>query len=227
MSRTLAVVPVRGSRGAKTRLSSIFSEQERARLVWRMTSRVLTAIDEAGSIDHVLIVTHEPDTVLNQVGQAPHYTVVLQPRARTGLNAAVELGRDWARAHGYDRMLALSADLPILDASDVRRAVNQRAPVVIAPDRHGTGTNALMLPIEATQADRPFAFRFGDQSCRYHLEEAHRLGLDVATIIAAGLQLDLDTPEDWYFLPPTTRDEMLATVMDHADALTGRHARQR
>lgn len=228
VSRTLVIIPIRGSHGAKTRLASMFSAEERAQLVWHMAATVLTAIDDAGVVDHVLIVTHEPDAVLRHIGHASHRTVIAQPRADTGLNTAVGIGRDWAIAHWYQRMLVVSADLPTLAAADVRTLVGRSDPVVIAPDRHGTGTNALLLRLEASDhetaiAGGPFTFGFGETSYNHHAEEARRLGLEAATIIAEGLQLDLDTPDDWSRLPPMTRDRMLIVVGHAADEpLTGR-----
>jgi 2-phospho-L-lactate guanylyltransferase len=79
----------------------------------------------------------------------------------------------------------------------VRNLLRRDAPVVLAPDRHGTGTNALMLRLGNGPDDgRDFAFHFGPGSYALHVDEAHRLGLDVATSLTAGTALDLDTPDD-------------------------------
>src|SRR5690606_422821 len=86
--------------------------------------------------------------------------------------------------------------------------VRRDAPVVIAPDRHGRGTNALMLRLRAGQSrpDVPldpdeqsgpvFRFQFGPGSYVLHRAEAERLGFDVATANMPGTALDLDTPAD-------------------------------
>jgi 2-phospho-L-lactate guanylyltransferase len=67
---------------------------------------------------------------------------------------------------------------------------------VLAPDRHGTGTNALLLRCDPAADGPAFRFHFGPDSYARHVDEAHRLGLDVVTAITAGTALDLDTPED-------------------------------
>jgi 2-phospho-L-lactate guanylyltransferase (CobY/MobA/RfbA family) len=43
---------------------------------------------------------------------------------------------------------------------------------------------------------RSFTFHYGQDSYAHHVDEAHRLGLDVATSFSAGTALDLDTPDD-------------------------------
>ena len=100
---------------------------------------------------------------------------------------------------GRESMVALMepgdlfGDLPLLTAGDVQHIVRRDAPVVISPDRHGTGTNALLLRNGAAQ---DFGFMFGPGSYERHVEEAHRLGLEVATSVTPGTAIDLDTPED-------------------------------
>lgn len=213
MSGTIAVIPIRGSHGAKTRLSGAFTEQERARLVWHMFAHVLAAVEQSRAVDHVLVVTREPAAVDCQAGEGSRRTVLFQPAERPGLNAALDLGREWARAYGYERMIALPADLPTLTALDVRRLVGQDSPVVIGPDRHGTGTNALVLQLDdAADPEQSFFFHFGGESRMRHVDEAHRLGMGVSTVFADGVQLDLDTPEDWVALPASNREFLLAIV---------------
>ena len=112
-------------------------------------------------------------------------------------------------------MLVVSADLPDVDAADLRamlprpareaagdgspeapRAVRggalpKEAAVRIAPDGAGTGTNALYV--------RPpglFAFAYGEGSYRRHLEQGRALGAGVERVDRPGLRFDLDTPDD-------------------------------
>ena len=66
------------------------------------------------------------------------------------------------------------------------------ASAVIAPDRHGTGTNALCL-----SAGLAFETRFGEDSFRAHIAGARRLGATATTRPTLGLGLDIDTETDW------------------------------
>jgi len=217
--RTLAVVPMRGAVGAKTRLAPIFCPEERACLAWTMLTHVLDAIAASGAVDHTLVVSREPDEVRRQVGDAPNQTILSQPPGLGGLNAALALARDWAVAHGYEAMLVLPGDLPLLHPADVAHVARLPEPVVFTPDRHGSGTNALLLRLERPET-HAFAFAFGAKSFHHHADEARRIGLDAATAIAPGIARDLDTPEDWRALPPETRERLLAAIAEPACAVT-------
>jgi len=175
-------------------------------------------LDASGAIDHMLIVAREPEEMARQLGEAPNPTVLPQPETLTGLNAALELGREWARAQGFTAMLVLPGDLPLLDAADVHTMALSDASVVIAPDRHGEGTNALFLRLDLEEGEHRFAFAFGTGSFRHHRSEARRLGLDHATMSAPGIALDLDTPEDWLDLPADVREALCAGIREPAEA---------
>ena len=63
--------------------------------------------------------------------------------------------------------------------------------VAIVPDRHGTGTNALVLAPPG--AIRP---AFGEGSCVRHVAAAREAGVPYAVEETPSLALDLDTPAD-------------------------------
>jgi 2-phospho-L-lactate guanylyltransferase len=63
--------------------------------------------------------------------------------------------------------------------------------VVIAPDRHGQGTNALLL--------RPpdvIDFQFGPRSAQMHARRALDAGAQLRWFRSDSICLDLDSPED-------------------------------
>jgi 2-phospho-L-lactate guanylyltransferase len=62
---------------------------------------------------------------------------------------------------------------------------------VIVPDRHGDGTNALVVPTGGE-----FDFRYGPGSSDAHRHEATRLGLTWRLVQRADVALDLDTIDD-------------------------------
>jgi 2-phospho-L-lactate/phosphoenolpyruvate guanylyltransferase len=63
--------------------------------------------------------------------------------------------------------------------------------VAIVPDRHGTGTNALLLaPPDAIGP------AFGPSSCARHADRARRAGHEAAVEPVDSLSLDVDTPDD-------------------------------
>ena len=88
----------------------------------------------------------------------------------------------------------LFADLPLLTRHDVELlAAAPAETIAMAPDRHGTGTNALSLPLPAA---RGFTFCFGPDSFALHHAEADRLGIRIEQVRSQGLARDVDMPED-------------------------------
>src|SRR3546814_18344636 len=59
---------------------------------------------------------------------------------------------------------------------------------LLAPDRHGSGTNAIAL-----MAAAPFEFAFGENSLALHRTTS---GRRAAIVRRLGLSLDVDTPDD-------------------------------
>jgi len=136
------VVPVKDLAGTKSRLGPVLNPGARAGLTLYMMGRVVRALHEAG-IGDVCVVSPDP-IVLNEAlgrGATPH----LQ-RSR-GLNPALEEGRARALAAAASTLLVLPADLPLLEAGDVRavlEAAGEGPGVVLSPDGARSGTNALL-----------------------------------------------------------------------------------
>lgn len=193
----VVVVPARGLTGAKTRLAAALSPEARASLTERMLGRVVRVALEAEVAAAVLVVS--PDgAALDVVSRVDRRVVPLpQDVAMPGLNPALEQARRWARQRGAAAMLVLFGDLPLLTANDVQALGWADAPVVLAPDRHGRGTNALLVRLGDDDPQVEFRFQFGAGSLDAHLAEATRLGLEAVTVISSGTAFDLDTPEDW------------------------------
>jgi 2-phospho-L-lactate guanylyltransferase len=184
-----AVVPVKDLWGTKSRLEPILDPGARAGLTLYMMGRVVSALKEAG-VENVCVVS--PDRIVLDQARERRAAPLLQESR--GLNPALEEGRRWAMDRGASVVLVLPADLPLLDAEDVRAVLESagEAPsVTISPDTARAGTNALLLrPPEAL----PFAF--GPNSYEAHLRAARERGLDVRVCERSHLSFDLDTAED-------------------------------
>jgi 2-phospho-L-lactate guanylyltransferase len=198
VTRTSVVIPLRGLHGGKSRLAPILDLLQRTRLVRSMARHVVSIVLDSGIDGAVYVVTRDPGLDWLIADGDPRVNVLCQPRSHPGMNAAIDLGRQAALAGGAERVLIVPADLPRLTVDDVEVILGSVAPVTIAPDRCGDGTNALLLA--ATPALFRFVFHFGQHSRRRHGEEADRLGLDVDTLVSPGFQVDLDTPDDWAML---------------------------
>ncbi len=113
----------------------------------------------------------------------------------SGLNQALEEASRLAVQNGAGAILVLPADLPYLQAEDVRNLIelgrNPRS-VVLAPAQRDGGTNALLMNPPGL-----IRFVFGESSYRRHSELAQPAGACVHVYRSPGTDFDLDLPEDW------------------------------
>lgn len=196
--QTVALIPVRSLTSGKSRLAGALEDDQRSDLIGAMLGDVIAAAIGSGVVDRVIVISPD-EAVLSLAGQLNRELVTLRQEPESpGLVAALDQGRAFATDRGAAAMLILFGDLPLLGTIDVRAMVASVAPVVISPDRHGRGTNALLLRSGQGSSDAlgQFQFRFGEESFQRHLAEADRLALTAATVVTAGTSLDVDTPAD-------------------------------
>jgi 2-phospho-L-lactate/phosphoenolpyruvate guanylyltransferase len=91
-----------------------------------------------------------------------------------------------------ERVLLVPGDCPALDPDEVEALLARTAPVVIVPDRHGTGTNALVLAPPDVMAPA-----FGEGSFERHSGLARAAGTEPEVADVKTLGLDVDTPDDF------------------------------
>ena len=191
---TVALVPVKRLNRAKSRLAPALSRRERASLARNMLAHVLEAIDRSGVVDTIVVIG--PGVEAGEWG-LPHDAVPLA-QSRHGLNNALEEGRQWAISQGADALLIMFADLPLLTPQDVMGMVelgSRPGTVVLAPDRHRRGTNALFTrPIGLAR------FAFGPDSYNRHAALALQAGANLQVYSSQGTALDVDTPDDLSFI---------------------------
>ena len=195
---TAAILPVKRLASAKQRLGASVADPFRVRLARAMVSDVLSALSRASSIEQVIVVTAEPAVASDA---RAHGALVLVDRDEAGQSAAVGIGIKRAMADGLERVLCVPGDCPALEPDELDRLLSDaralgghtdaRAEVVIVPDRHGTGTNALLLhPPDAIEPS------FGPGSCERHLDLARAAGVRWRLEHPPSLLLDVDTGED-------------------------------
>ena len=168
--RTVAILPIKSFNGAKQRLANTMSPGAGGRSPRRCTRTSWSRSDVRGRSIGVLVVTADSNAqqiaggygamVLGDDGQGHN------PAARRGIRAALE--------SGAERALLVPGDCPLIDPSQldelIGRDVDERS-VLIVPDRHGTGTNALLM----TPPDS-LAPAFGPGSCQRHAASAQPRG---------------------------------------------------
>jgi 2-phospho-L-lactate/phosphoenolpyruvate guanylyltransferase len=189
--RTAAILPIKSFAKAKQRLGDAVGGHDREQLAAAMVGDVLDALRAVPQIDEVIVVTAEPQAA--RAAQSAHATVVDDPE-EIGQSAAAGRGIDAALARGAQRALLVPGDCPAVDPIEVAQLLEKITPepsVVIVPDRHGSGTNALLLT--PPQAVAP---AFGTGSFARHAAFAHAAGATVKVADLPSLGLDVDTPGD-------------------------------
>jgi 2-phospho-L-lactate guanylyltransferase len=195
---TTAIVPVKGLSDANGRLTSLLSAAERSRLAEALFLDLIVKLPRSRCIDDLMIVTSD-ESVARQARWFGH--MVLVEDEDRGHSEAAKAGAQAAIEEGADRVAMLPVDCPMLDIDDLDAHVG-RSPrtVLIVPDRHATGTNALVL----TPPDI-FEPAFGPDSCARHVSRARASGISFALEAVESLAADLDGPEDYALL----RDQLL------------------
>jgi 2-phospho-L-lactate guanylyltransferase len=200
--RTAAVLPVKRFARAKQRLGPSVADTRRLKLARAMVADVLFALAETETIERVVVVTNEPSVAA--AGGRGGALIVADP-AEESQSAAVKLGVRRALEGGIERVLCIPGDCPALDPADLDSLLGAPAEeprdsqgrparggqVVIVPDRHGTGTNGLLL----TPPDA-IAPSFGPDSCERHRALALAAGIACRVERPSSLLLDIDTGED-------------------------------
>jgi 2-phospho-L-lactate guanylyltransferase len=187
----VAIVPVGSLDGAKSRLGAVLDAEERLDLTLRLARSTIAAAVAAERVAEVLVITPEDTirTMAVELGARP----LLQ--RDSGLNHGLVAARGEALAAGASAILILPIDLPNVTAAaidEVAAALTEAARplVAIVPDRHGRGTNALLIaPPEAIDVC------FGGDSALAHEASARAIGARLV-VLGGPLALDLDTPDD-------------------------------
>jgi 2-phospho-L-lactate guanylyltransferase len=194
--RTVAILPVKRFGIAKQRLSDGLEPATREALVQAMFTDVLRSLRPAG-VDEIVVVTASP--VARQIAGESGATVIEDQE--TGHNDAAMLGIRAAIEKGAERVLLVPGDCPVLDTAEVDAllAMPTTPPsALIVPDRHGTGTNALLItPPDALTPS------FGSGSRRRHATLAAERGVNAEIVEVPSLALDIDTPADLAALAAT------------------------
>ena len=196
---TIAILPVKSFGAAKQRLAAALGAGSRQALAQAMFSDVMASLRRVPGLDSVVVVTADRVAESAALGERVQ---VLRDTAQAGQSAAAQIGIEFAQASGFDRVLLVPGDTPLLDPGEVaalmRRGLDEGIGALIVPDRHGEGTNALLLsPPDAIDPS------FGPGSCERHLAAARAAGLACAVERVPTLALDVDTGQDLELLAAT------------------------
>jgi 2-phospho-L-lactate guanylyltransferase len=185
-----AVLPVKRFDAAKQRLAGGIDEGRRRELAGAMVADVLEAIGNARAIERLIVVSGDP--IAQELAAQAGAEVVPDPEDAGHVEAA-QAGIARAEADGAERVVLLAGDCPLLDPRELDRLLTgvPGTYVGIVPDRHGTGTNALLLSPPGAIVPA-----FGEGSRRHHVDAARAAGIPFGIEELPSIELDLDTPAD-------------------------------
>jgi len=186
-----AIVPVKPLRWGKSRLAGVLSQEERTDLNSQLLTHTLETLKAIPEIEHVLVISRDPAAL--SLARS-HGARTVQEKGAPELNVALARATIVARNYSTSGVLIVPADLPLLTPEDVHAMLElaKDPPVVVlAPDRHNQGTNALLVcPVGLIEYD------FGPGSFQRHCERARQAGARLEICELPSIALDMDLPED-------------------------------
>jgi 2-phospho-L-lactate guanylyltransferase len=194
---TIAILPMKQFDKAKSRLAEAVDYGHRRAIAEAMFTDVLVAARRATGIDGIVVITS--DRAAARIAGGYGATVI--DDTASSHSEATTLGIARAVAQGATRVLLIPGDCPLLDPKELDTLLE--LPVtgptaMIVPDRHGAGTNALLLtPPDALTPS------FGEGSRQRHTELAAAQGSTAEIVEVPSLALDIDTGEDFTLLQET------------------------
>jgi 2-phospho-L-lactate guanylyltransferase len=189
---TWAVVPVNAFHRAKSRLAEVLDPAARIALARATCVHVLGVLRASPGLAGTLVLT--PDEAVAACARRLGAEVLEDPVGERRLAHLVDPALEELAARQAQAALELLADLPALRVEDVGTllAALRQAAVVVAPDRHERGTNALALRPPAAMRS---CFGHEDSLAR-HVAAAAAHGLSVEVVRSPSLALDVDRAED-------------------------------
>ena len=201
-SHLWAVVPVKPLRRAKSRLARALKADQRAALARSVFARTIDVLASVDRIEQTLVVSS--DLTVHDIARSKGALALAE--SEPGLNVALSQACALAASRAASGVLIVPTDLPLLTAHDVESLIDlacEPACLVIAPDRRGEGTNALLL--RPPHIIRP---AFGPSSFEAHQARATVASLPAHVYRSPTLALDIDRPSD------LERYQELARVLD-------------
>jgi 2-phospho-L-lactate guanylyltransferase len=186
-----AVLPVKEFEGAKQRLSSALSPEERRTLAITMLEDVLDAVSAVPELAGVLVVTLDPAATSLAIRYGAR---VVTEGARDGHTGAVAAAARLLVREGGAGMMTMPGDIPRLSSEEIAAtlAAHGAAPAfTIVPAHDDLGSNTIVCsPPDAVP------LRFGEDSFYPHLDAARARGIEPLVVRHSGIGMDIDNPVD-------------------------------
>jgi len=188
------IIPVKRLDNAKSRLSSLLTDDERTQFCLKMLEDVLRTAKSTKYAHETVVVSTDP--MVAKIAKS--FEVANLREKKMGLNKTVSEAVDWCVETGAASVLVLPPDIPLVAPRDLDRIfmLGEKASMVISPSRNGKGTNALLL----TPPNVSPTF-YGPRSFQRHVKEVKKLKISFRRYSSPRIALDIDTVEDLtYFI---------------------------
>ncbi|MGE5306386.1 MAG: 2-phospho-L-lactate guanylyltransferase [Alphaproteobacteria bacterium] len=192
--KVAVLIPVKGFRNAKQRLSPLLGATERETLAEAMFRDVLRQVQLARRAHATFVVTGNDAVADIALALGAE---VIREAAERGETDAVDFARRHLKSAGWEAVLIIPADMPLLCARDLDELLSQlpedaRAPfALLVPSHDRMGTNALLLaPPDIIK------LRFGYDSFSYHMIQLSAQKLPLRFSENERIALDIDEPKD-------------------------------
>jgi len=189
-----ALMPVKGFRNAKQRLSPLLGGAARELLAETMFRDVLRQVRLARGLAGTFVVTGD-DKVAAIASSAG--AEVIRENGENGETRAVDFARLELKQADCEAVLIIPGDMPLVRAEDVEAVLAQVPATAVAPyallvpSHDKLGTNALLLAPPDV-----IPLRFGHDSFTFHMSQVAALGLPTRFVENEHLALDIDEPKD-------------------------------
>jgi len=197
-SATIAIVPFRSLQGGKNRLAPHLENDSRPAFVAAMLKDTLSALRSCSALNRVLLVSNDAQAAA--MARELDVTAVAEPDGCFGLNPVLQTTARELAAQ-CSNLLIVHGDLPLLQAEEVLQLLDAHSGIhcasklTIAPDRHKSGTNCLLVSPPAAMQ-----FHYGTGSLAKHLAFADRHNIQSQVIDLPGASLDIDEIADLQLL---------------------------
>jgi 2-phospho-L-lactate guanylyltransferase len=185
-----AAVPVKEFVGAKQRLASLLTPEQRQALAAAMLEDVLAALVDAPLAG---VVVNTVDPLATELARRYGARVVTDG-ARDGHSGAVAAMARLLGEEGRAGMLTVPGDIPRVTAAEIATIIAARRPapsITIVPAHDERGSNAVLC-----SPPMVMPLRFGDDSFLPHLAAARAQGIEPTIAKLPGIGLDIDQPAD-------------------------------
>ena len=192
MNRIWAILPVKTTALAKTRLASLLSDDECAKLALAMMLDVIDSLKASHRIAQVAVVT--ADAEVAKFAREQGCLIMLE--TTNGLNENLMVVAQELQEKMIDGILIVPGDLPMLSPTTIDDLIKSHGTGIslCAAEKDG-GTNALLCTPPAA-----IHFHYGKDSARLHLAEAKNNGVKCQQQFLSDFQTDIDEPDDLRWL---------------------------